>query len=142
MGYSMNKVILIGNVGNTPRISQGTTGKRTATFSVATTEKWKNSDGSPNEVTEWHNIFVLAEHAASFVANYIGKGDLVTVEGQLQTKQYKDRDGTPRKATSVVVKAYTGGVGLLRTTSNSPTSQDSHNDSDDGYDPMMDDVPF
>jgi len=117
MSYSMNRVMIIGNVGQSPKISHGATGKRTATFSVATSEKWKTPDGNAQEITEWHNIFVLAEHAANFVANYLGKGDHVVVEGQLQTKEYTDRDGNPRKATSIVVKPFNGKVGLLKASS-------------------------
>lgn len=110
----MNKTIVIGNVGQDPKINRGNTGKRTAIFSVATSEKWKNAQGEPQESTEWHNIFVLAEHAANFAANYIRKGDHVVVEGQLQTKEYTDRDGNNRKATSIVVKPMNGSVGLLK----------------------------
>lgn len=145
MGFSMNKVLIIGNVGQEPKINQGATGKRTATFSVATSEKWKSADGTPKEATEWHNIFVLAEHSANFVANYVGKGDSVIVEGQLQTKEFTDREGVNRKATSVVVKPLNGSVGLLKT-SNLASSNSTPNELAPMAAPSSDlepeDIPF
>lgn len=138
----MNKVMVIGNVGQDPKINRGNTGKRTAIFSVATSEKWKNAQGEPQESTEWHNIFVLAEHAANFTANYIRKGDHVVVEGQLQTKEYTDRDGNNRKATSIVVKPMHGAVGLLK--SSNPNSATSPIVEDNAVDDSVhpDDIPF
>lgn len=139
MSFSMNQVTVIGHVGNEPKINHGNTGKRTATFSVATNESWKSPDGQKQQKTEWHNIFVLAEHAATFVANYIGKGDHVCVNGQLQTKEYTDREGISRKQTSIVVKQFGGAVGLLNATQN-------HNDSggpdDDEYEDLGKGIPF
>ena len=137
MSYSMNKVTVIGHVGQEPVIRTGTTGKRTASFSIATNEKWKTPDGQQQEKTEWHNIFVLAEHAATFVANYVSKGDHVVVEGMLQTKSYTDRDGQERKQTSIAVKQMTGSVGLLR------TNQNSGNANNDEYEDLGNsDYPF
>ena len=146
MGFSMNKVMIIGNVGQPPKINQGATGKRTATFSVATSEKWKAADGTQRENTEWHNIFILAEHAATFVANYVGKGDQVIVEGQLQTKEYTDRDGNSRKSTSVIVKDYAGSIGLLKakeTGFNDNGNDDGYEDLDhDDYEDLDKTIPF
>ena len=138
MSYSMNRVTLIGHVGQEPKIMHGATGKRTATFSLATNEKWKGPDGQPQEKTEWHNIFVLAEHSATFVANFIGKGDHVCVDGQLQTKEFNDRDGNARKQTSIVVKQFGGSVGLLH--ANSGDRFD--NDEDDDYEDLGKTIPF
>lgn len=136
MSFSMNKTTLMGHVGQSPKIAMGVTGKRTATFSVATNESWTSPDGERQERTEWHNVFVLAEHAANFVANYVGKGDHVVVEGQLQTKEYQDREGNLKKQTSIVVKNPAGAVGLLR--ANDRTSKDGYENLDDSYE----EVPF
>lgn len=138
----MNKVMIIGNVGQSPKINHGATGKRTATFSVATSEKWKTPDGNPQETTEWHNVFVLAEHAANFVANYLGKGDHVVVEGQLQTKEYTDRDGNARKATSIVVKPFGGKVGLLKASSSAIETTSFNSNHIDSGDDDPNDFPF
>lgn len=144
MSFSMNKITLMGHVGHSPKINRGNTGKRTATFSMATSESWKSPDGERQEKTEWHNVFVLAEHAANFVANYVGKGDHVIVEGQVQTKEFTDREGNARKQTSVVVKNPTGAVGLLRANDRSSNDDDYQNldDDDNGYDDLDSDVPF
>jgi single-strand DNA-binding protein len=127
-------------VGQDPKISQGATGKRTATFSVATSEKWKSADGTQKESTEWHNIFVLAEHSANFVASYVSKGDCVVVEGQLQTKEFTDREGGTRKATSIVVKPVNGNVGLLKT--NNPTPNEIAPMGAASSDLEPEDIPF
>lgn len=138
----MNKVIVIGNVGQDPKINRGSTGKRTAIFSVATTEKWKNANGQLQETTEWHNVFVLAEHSANFTANYIRKGDHVLVEGQLQTKEFNDREGVSRKATSVVVKPLTGSVGLLKSSNSNGIKPIDDQDNITGNSDDVPDIPF
>ena len=140
MSYSMNRVTLIGHVGQEPKIKHGATGKRTATFSLATNERWKGPDGQQQEKTEWHNIFVLAEHSATFVANYIGKGDHVCVDGQLQTKEFQDREGNNRKQTSIVVKQFGGSVGLLN--ANQSDDDDDDDIDDDEYEDLDRDIPF
>lgn len=141
MSYSMNRVTLIGHVGQEPKIKQGVTGKRTATFSLATNEKWKTPDGQQQEKTEWHNIFVLADHSAGFVANYISVGDHVCVDGQLQTKEFNDRDGNPRKQTSIVVKQYGGSVGLLNANQSDQSNNNDDSD-DDEYENLSEAIPF
>lgn len=142
MSYSMNKAIIIGRVGQSPKIKLGSTGKRTAIFSVATNEKWKSPDGQQQQKTEWHNIFVLAESAATFVANYIGKGDLVCVDGQLQTKEYNDRDGNLRRQTSIVVKQFGGSVGLLNASKSDGNNDNYDEDDDDEYEDLGEAIPF
>ena len=139
MSYSINRVTLIGHVGNDPKISEGSTGKQMATFSLATNEKWKDAEGTPHQATEWHNIFIIAEHCAIFVSDYIGKGDHVCVEGQLQTKQYNDREGNSQKRTSIIVKPHGGSIGLLRSNDNEQRK------ANDDYEDLNDtdyDVPF
>lgn len=138
----MNKAIVVGNVGQDPKINRGNTGKRTAIFSVATSEKWKNAQGEPQESTEWHNVFVLAEHAANFTANYIRKGDHVVVEGQLQTKEYTDRDGIKRKATSIVVKPLSGSIGLLKSANPNATEANIVEENSENDENYPDHIPF
>lgn len=142
MSYSMNRVTLIGHVGQEPQIKQGSTGKRMATFSVATNERWKSPDGQQHEKTEWHNIFVLAEHSATFVANFVGKGDHVCVDGQHQTKEFTDNQGNQRKQTSIVVKQFGGSIGLLNPHKQNESHGNHYDDDDDEYEDLGEAIPF
>lgn len=98
---SLNRVMLIGNLGKDPEVRYTSSGTAVASFSIATSERIKNKDGEYEEKTEWHNI-VLWGKQAEFAKNYLTKGRTVFVEGRLQTRKWQDRDGRDRWSTEVI----------------------------------------
>jgi single-strand DNA-binding protein len=104
MAGSVNKVILVGNLGKDPEVKTFANGGRVANFSIATSETWNDrTTGERKEKTEWHNIAVNSDGLVRVVENYLRKGSKVYVEGQLQTRKWQDRDGNDRYTTEVVV---------------------------------------
>lgn len=99
---SVNKVILVGNLGKDPELRYTASGTAVATFSLATTERFKDRDGSQQEKTEWHNI-VAWRQLAEICGKYLHKGKQVYIEGKIQTRSYDDRDGNKRYITEIVV---------------------------------------
>ena len=100
MGRSVNKVSLLGNLGADPEIRYTKSGQPVAGLRLATTDTWKDRDGNQQESTEWHSISVWGAQA-ELCGKYLQKGRQVYIEGSLQTREYTDRDGNPRKATEV-----------------------------------------
>lgn len=98
---SLNKVMLIGNLGKDPEVRYTTSGQGVASFSIATTEKYKNKSGEWEEKTEWHNI-VLWGKLAEIAKEYLSKGKTVYIEGRLQTRKWQDKDGRDRYTTEIV----------------------------------------
>lgn len=110
---SVNRVILIGNLGKDPEIRQTNDGKSIANFSVALSESWKDkSTGEKKERTEWVNVVVFGA-TANFVANYVKKGSKVYVEGSLQTRKWTDKEGNDRYTTEVVLQGFNSKLELL-----------------------------
>jgi single-strand DNA-binding protein len=97
---SVNKVILVGNLGRDADLRYTPGGAAVAKFSLATTEKWTDKSGSPQERTEWHNIDLWGKQAET-LHEYLRKGKQVYVEGRLQTDEYTDKEGNKRKTTRV-----------------------------------------
>lgn len=98
----LNKVMLIGRLGQNPELKQTNGGAQVVSFSIATSEKWKNKDtGAPQEKTEWHRI-VCWNKLAELAAEYLAKGSNVYIEGKLQTRQWEDKDGAKRYTTEIV----------------------------------------
>lgn len=98
----MNKSMLIGNLGADPEVRYTQTGTPVASFNVATTERWKDTDGNPQEHTEWHRI-VAWRRLAEICGEYLTKGSKIYVEGRLQTRKWKDGDGNDRYTTEIVM---------------------------------------
>jgi single-strand DNA-binding protein len=98
---SVNKVILIGNLGKDPELRYTPGGAAVVNFPIATNERWKDKNGQPQERTEWHNI-VLWGRLAEIANDYLKKGSAVYIEGRLQTRSWEDRDGNKRYTTEVV----------------------------------------
>jgi len=114
MAGSVNKVILIGNLGKDPEVKSFANGGRVANFSIATSETWKDKiSGERKERTEWHNIKIDNDNLIRVVEQYLRKGSKVYVEGQLQTRKWQDRDGNDRYTTEVVVGRFKGELELL-----------------------------
>jgi single-strand DNA-binding protein len=112
---SVNKAILIGNLGRDPELKYTQSGQAVTNFSIATNERWKDKNGETQERTEWHRIVVWGKTAENCV-QYLEKGRSVYVEGRLQTREYEDKDGIKRNTTEIVANQVTflggrGGVG-------------------------------
>ncbi len=100
---SINKAILIGNLGADPELRYTTGGQAVASFSIATTERYKSKDGEKQEKTEWHNIVCWAR-LAEIANEYLKKGNPVYIEGRIQTRSYDDKDGIKRYRTEIVAQ--------------------------------------
>jgi single-strand DNA-binding protein len=101
-GKSLNKVTLIGNLGRDPELRYTNSGIPVATFSIATNEQWKDSDGNTQEKTEWHNI-VTWQKLAEICAEYLKKGSKVYIEGRLQTRSWDDKNTGQKRTTTEIV---------------------------------------
>ena len=114
MAGSVNKVILLGNLGQDPDIRSMQNGKKVCTFSIATSDSWKDKEtGEKKEKTEWHRIVVFNEGLIGVVENYIKKGTKVYVEGSLQTRKWTDDKGTEKYTTEIVIQGYGGRIDIV-----------------------------
>jgi single-strand DNA-binding protein len=114
MAGSVNKVILVGNLGKDPEVKSFPNGGKIVEFSVATSERWTDkASGEKREKTEWHRVSVRNENIARVAENYLRKGSKVYVEGQLQTREWTDQQGQKRYTTEVVLAPYRGELTLL-----------------------------
>lgn len=111
---SVNKVILVGNLGADPDIRRTNNGDPIVNMRIATSESWKDkSTGERKERSEWHNVVIFNEGLAKVAENYLKKGSKVYVEGQLQTRKWQDKDGNDRYSTEVVLQRYRGELAML-----------------------------
>ena len=114
MAGSVNKVILIGNLGADPEIRHTNDGRPIANLRIATSETWRDrNSGERREKTEWHNVVIFSEGLCKIAEQYLRKGSKVYVEGQLQTRKWQDRDGNDRYTTEVVLQGYNGTLTML-----------------------------
>ncbi|PHR58219.1 MAG: single-stranded DNA-binding protein [Robiginitomaculum sp.] len=114
MAGSLNKVMLIGNLGKDPEIRAMGNGGKVCSFSIATSESWKDKQsGERRDKTEWHNIVIFNEHLIRVVENYVKKGSKVYIEGALQTRKWTDREGATRYTTEVVLQRFNGELTML-----------------------------
>ncbi len=117
---SINKVILIGNVGTDPEIRNTNDGREIASFSLATSESWKDKNsGEKKEKTEWHRLVVFSQGLVGIVKNYVKKGSKLYIEGQLQTRKWTDKDGVDKYTTEIVLQNFNSTLQILNSTSNS-----------------------
>jgi single-strand DNA-binding protein len=114
MAGSVNKVILVGNLGRDPEVRRLSSGDPVVNFSIATSESWKDkASGERKEKTEWHNIVIYNENLGRVAEQYLKKGSKVYIEGQLQTREYTDKEGQQRKTTEVVLQRFRGELAIL-----------------------------
>ena len=114
MAGSVNKVILIGNLGRDPEVRTFQNGGKVCNFSIATSETWKDrNSGERQERTNWHNIAIFNENLAQIAEQYLRKGSKVYVEGQLETRKWQDQAGNDRYTTEVVLRNFRGELTLL-----------------------------
>ena len=114
MAGSVNKVILVGNLGRDPEIRNTQDGAKIVQLSIATSERWKDrSTGEPRERTEWHRVVIFNENLGRVAEQYLRKGSSVYLEGQLQTRKWTDQQGVEKYTTEVVLQRYRGELTLL-----------------------------
>ena len=114
MAGSINKVILVGNLGADPEIRQTKDGRPIANLSVATGESWKDKNtGERREKTEWHRVVIFNEGLTKIAEQYLRKGSKVYLEGQLQTRKWQDQNGQDKYTTEVVLQGYNGNLTML-----------------------------
>jgi len=114
MAGSVNKVILIGNLGREPEIRFSQAGAKIVNLSLATSESWKDKQsGERREKTEWHRVVIFNEHLADIAEQYLHKGSKVYVEGSLQTRKWTGNDGQERYTTEVALQRYRGELTML-----------------------------
>ena len=157
MAYSINKVTLVGNVGNEPEVKTFQNGNRVVNFSLATSERWKDKEtGEPKTNTEWHKIAIFNTLFVELAEKYIKKGSKVYLEGQLQTRKWQDNNGTEKYTTEIVFLHYRGELVLLdRASENSSlqsiesqtevvkeTKNPSKKQNINEIDSLEDDIPF
>ncbi|WP_295168695.1 single-stranded DNA-binding protein [uncultured Brevundimonas sp.] len=114
MAGSVNKVILVGNLGRDPEIRSMPNGDRIANLSIATSETWRDkSSGERKEKTEWHRVVIFNDNIVKVVENYVKKGSTVYIEGALQTRKWTDQQGVEKYSTEIVVSRFKGELTML-----------------------------
>ena len=155
MSGSVNKVILLGNLGKDPDIRATSTGSRLASFSIATSTKYRNKDTQQLEdKTEWHRIVVFNDKLADICEKYLRKGSKIYIEGQLQTRKWTDNNGVDKYTTEVVIPNYSGVLTMLDSRAQSSVSEENTSQLDSAADEALggsdnstaeqldDDIPF
>ena len=159
MAGSVNKVILIGNLGKDPEIRTFQNGGKVCNFSIATSENWKDRNtGERQERTQWHNIAIFSEPISNVAEQYLKKGSKVYIEGQLETRKWQDQSGNDRYSTEVVIRPYGGSLTMLDSRSdgyglssdqgavqnqmNKPSSMQTEPTDSEGIGDLDDEIPF
>jgi single-strand DNA-binding protein len=163
MAGSVNKATLMGHLGADPETVSTSGDTQIVKFRMATSERWKDkSTGEQKERTEWHNVVIFNEHLGRIAAQYLRKGSLVYVEGQVQTRKWQDKDGNDRYSTEIVLQRYRGELTMIGNRNDNaggdyasaPPPQDSGQDTSQGAsqaapsappmrsDDTDDDIPF
>ena len=150
MAGSVNKVILIGNLGRDPEVRTFQNGGKVCNFSIATSETWKDrNSGERQERTNWHNIAIFNENLAQIAEQYLRKGSKVYVEGQLETRKWQDQAGNDRYTTEVVLRNFRGELTLLdgRSENNNSNFSETSSIDDEPSDKVLtndidDEIPF
>lgn len=141
----LNRVQIIGRLGQDAEIRSTQAGKEIASISLAVSEKWKDQQGQKQEKTEWIKCSVFIPSAVNFLKNYTAKGDLLFVEGKFTTRKWKDQQGSDKYTTEVSVQPYSGSVQKLSSSGESQPKQSSqaatNNAPADNYD-INDSIPF
>ena len=150
---SVNKVILLGNLGRDPEIRSMQSGSKMASFSIATSKRWKDRNTQEQkEKTSWHNIVVFGDGLVNIVEKYVKKGSKIYVEGELQTRKWQDQDGNDKYTTEVILQGYNSNLTLLDSRNNtnqsseitkesSITDESTESQTSDSEDPE-EDIPF
>jgi single-strand DNA-binding protein len=151
MSASVNKVILIGNLGRDPEIRTFQNGGKLASLRIATSETWRDkASGERKERTEWHSVSITNDALVKVVEQYLRKGSKVYIEGQLETRKWQDQSGADRYSTEVVLRPYGGTLTMLDgpsgqrddTSHSDPARQAPDNAGGSSNDDLGDSIPF
>ena len=124
---SVNKTILLGNLGRDPEIRSMQSGAKMASFSIATSKRWKDRNTQEQkEKTSWHNIVVFGDGLVDIVEKYVKKGSKLYVEGELQTRKWQDQDGNDRYSTEVILQGFNSNLTLLDSRGNQNIENNSN----------------
>lgn len=135
MAASVNKVIIVGNLGQDPEIRTFQNGGKIANLRIATSENWKDKNsGERRERTEWHTVVIHSEPLVRVAEQYLKKGMKIYVEGQLETRKWQDQSGADRYSTEVALRPFRSELQMLDGASNGGQRQDSGNRYQSGYD--------
>ena len=113
MAGSLNKVMLIGNLGQDPEVKSFQNGGKVCNLRIATSENWKDREGQRQERTEWHSVAIFSEGLVNVAERYLRKGSKVFIEGQLQTRKWQDQQGQDRYTTEIVLRGFSGTLTML-----------------------------
>ncbi len=128
MAGSVNKVIIVGNLGRDPEIRRTSSGDKIANLNIATSESWKDKAGDRKEKTEWHRVVIFDERLADVAEKYLKKGSKVYVEGQLQTRKWAGTDGVDKFTTEVVLSKFRGTLTMLEGNKSDPAGHEDGSD--------------
>ena len=147
MAASLNKVILIGNLGRDPEIRNTNDGKEIANLTIATSESWKDKmTGEKKEKTEWHRVVIFSEGLVSVVKNYTKKGSKIYIEGSLQTRKWVDSTGQEKYTTEIVLQNFNSQLILLDSKGSGSGASDSgavrKSESSFDHSDLDDEIPF
>lgn len=145
MSGSVNKVILLGNLGRDPEVRQTQDGTKIVHLAIATSERWRDrQSGELREKTEWHRVVIFNDRLGEVAEKYLSKGRQVYVEGQLQTRKWTDQSGQERYTTEIVLQRFRGELALIggRGDGHDGGSSDDGSYSRRNDDPGEDDIPF
>ncbi len=124
---SANRAILLGNVGKDPEIRSAQSGDKIASFSLATSEQWKDKNtGEKKEATEWHNIVVFNQNLIPVIEQYVKKGGRLYIEGKICTRKWQDKEGRDRWSTEIVLGKFDGKLSLEGSPNTQPRAADEH----------------
>lgn len=155
MAGSINKVVLVGNLGRDPEVRHTTSGNKIVHLSVATSDSWRDKNGERQEKTEWHRVVIFNSNLADFAEKALKKGSKVYVEGALQTRKFTDSNGVEKFSTEIVLGSFRGELVALdgRGDTNTPMAESNEGEAsaDAGWDSAAatgktetfdDDIPF
>jgi single-strand DNA-binding protein len=143
MAGSVNKVIIIGNLGRDPEVRSFPNGGKVVNLRIATSESWKDkASGERKERTEWHSVAIFNEAIAKIAEQYLTKGSTVYIEGQLETRKWQDQSGADKYTTEVVLRPFNGALTLLGGGERREERQESGGRPADNHNDMDDSIPF
>mgnify|MGYP001318047400 CR=1 FL=1 len=141
MSGSINKVILVGNLGRDPEIRAMQNGDKVVQLSIATSDRWKDkTSGEQRERTEWHRVVIFNDGIGRIAEQYLKKGSTVYIEGQLQTRKWTDQSGQEKYTTEIVLQRYRGELTLLGSRSNSEATNETQSNEINQNNKKPDDV--
>lgn len=148
MAGSINKVILVGNLGADPEVRHSQDGSKIVTFNIATSDSWKDKNGERKDRTEWHRIVIFSSGLADVAEKYLKKGAKVYIEGQIRTRKWQDNTGADKYSTEIVLSGYSGYMIMLdkngpgENTSFQSDSEPSWDNSSVSSNDIDDEIPF